>query len=37
VTFLDDGDVVTIRGEAVDADGQPLHLGEVVGRILPAR
>ena len=36
VTFLDDGDVVTIRGEAAAADGSTLTLGEVVGRVLPA-
>jgi len=37
VTFLEDGDVVTIRGSAPDGDGGTLQLGEVRGRILPAR
>jgi len=37
VSFLEDGDVVTIRGEAAGADGTTLRLGEVRGRILPAR
>ncbi len=36
VAFLEDGDVVTIRGEAPASDGGTLTLGEVVGRILPA-
>ena len=37
VSFLDDGDVVTIRGTAMGVDGQLLRLGEVRGRITPAR
>ena len=37
VTFLEDGDVVTIRGEAAGPDGTTIRLGDVVGRILPAR
>jgi fumarylacetoacetase len=36
VSFLEDGDVVTIRGEAAAADGGTLCLGDVVGRVLPA-
>ena len=36
VSFLEDGDVVTIRGEASAVDGGTLTLGEVAGRILPA-
>ena len=36
MAFLEDGDVVTIRGEAPASDGGTLTLGEVVGRILPA-
>ena len=36
VTFLDDGDVVTIAGQARGLDGTTLTLGEVVGRVLPA-
>jgi fumarylacetoacetase len=36
VTFLDDDDVVTIRGEARGLDGTTLTLGEVVGRVRPA-
>lgn len=37
VVFLEDGDVVTVRGEAAGVDGSILRLGEVTGRILPAR
>ena len=37
VTFLDDDDVVTIRGTAVGTDGELLRLGQVRGRITPAR
>jgi fumarylacetoacetase len=37
VGFLADGDVVTIRGTASGIDGEPLHLGEVQGRVTPAR
>ena len=36
VTFLDDGDVVAISGEATGHDGARITLGEVRGRILPA-
>ena len=36
VTFLDDGDVVTIAGQARGLDGTTLTLGEVVGRVLTA-
>ena len=36
ITFLEDGDVVTIRGEAPGPDGTTIRLGEVTGRILPA-
>ena len=36
-TFLEDGDVVTIAATAPAADGSPLSLGEVTGRVLPAR
>jgi fumarylacetoacetase len=36
VTFLEDGDVVTIRGLAAGADGGTIRLGDVRGRILPA-
>jgi fumarylacetoacetase len=35
-TWLEDGDVVTIRGEA-RVDGGRVPLGEVTGRVLPAR
>jgi fumarylacetoacetase len=35
-TFLQDGDVVTIRGTAPGTGGQPIGLGEVSGKILPA-
>lgn len=37
VAFLDDDDVVTIRGEARSAEGGTIALGEVRGRVLPAR
>ncbi|MBI1379092.1 MAG: fumarylacetoacetase [Frankiales bacterium] len=37
VAFLEDGDVVTIRGEARATDGGMLSLGEVVGRVVAAR
>ena len=33
--FLEDGDVVTLRGWAAGADGNRITLGEVSGRILP--
>ena len=36
ITFLEDGDVVTIRGESPGPDGTTIRLGEVTGRILPA-
>jgi fumarylacetoacetase len=36
-TFLEDGDVVTIRGTAPDGQGGAVILGEVTGRVLPAR
>jgi fumarylacetoacetase len=36
VTFLDDGDTVTIRGEALATDGTRLCLGHVAGTIRPA-
>ncbi len=36
VTFLEDGDVVTIGGTAAGTDGELLRLGEVAGRVLPA-
>ena len=36
IAFLEDGDVVTIRGEAAATDGGTLTLGEVTGRIVPA-
>ena len=36
ITFLEDGDVVTIRGQAPGPDGTTIRLGEVTGRILPA-
>ena len=36
VTFLEDGDTVTIRGEALAADGSRLSLGHVAGTIRPA-
>jgi fumarylacetoacetase len=36
-TWLEDGDTVTIRGSAPSADGGRLPLGEVTGRVLPAR
>lgn len=36
-TFLEDGDVVTITATAPGADGSPISLGEVVGRVLPGR
>ncbi|MBD2759132.1 fumarylacetoacetase [Yimella sp. cx-573] len=35
--FLEDGDVVTLRATAPGADGGRLALGEVTGRITPAR
>ena len=34
-TFLEDGDVVTLRAGAPGADGSRLRLGEVTGRITP--
>lgn len=36
-TFLEDGDTVTIRATAPGPDGTTIALGEVTGRILPAR
>ncbi|MEV0721322.1 fumarylacetoacetase [Micromonospora purpureochromogenes] len=36
-TFLEDGDTVTIRATAPGPDGTTVALGEVTGRILPAR
>jgi fumarylacetoacetase len=36
VTFLEDGDVAVIRGDAAGVDGTRLTLGEVRGRILPS-
>lgn len=36
-TFLEDGDVVTLRYTAPGADGGRIQLGEVTGCILPAR
>jgi fumarylacetoacetase len=36
-TFLEDGDTVTIRAWAPGADGTRIGLGEVTGRIAPAR
>jgi len=36
VTFLDDGDVVVIHGEAAGVGGTRVTLGEVRGRILPS-
>ncbi|MBB6120060.1 fumarylacetoacetase [Nocardiopsis algeriensis] len=36
-TFLEDGDEVVIRATAPGPDGATVHLGEVSGRILPAR
>jgi fumarylacetoacetase len=37
VSFLDDDDVVTVRGEAMGVDGSTLTLGEVTGRVRSAR
>ncbi|MEV6798673.1 fumarylacetoacetase [Micromonospora rifamycinica] len=36
-TFLADGDTVTVRATAPGPDGTTIALGEVTGRILPAR
>jgi fumarylacetoacetase len=36
-TWLEDGDVVTIRGRAPGPDGVAVPLGEVTGRVQPAR
>ncbi|MFE3360789.1 fumarylacetoacetate hydrolase family protein, partial [Streptomyces californicus] len=36
-TFLADGDEVTITATALGTAGRPIGLGEVSGRILPAR
>jgi len=36
-TFLEDGDVVTLRASAPGTGGGRITLGEVTGRILPAR
>jgi fumarylacetoacetase len=35
-SFLEDGDVVTIRGTATGTAGAPISLGEVTGVVLPA-
>jgi len=35
--FLEDGDEVVISAAARDASGRPVELGEVVGRVVPAR
>jgi fumarylacetoacetase len=37
VTFLEDGDTVTIRATATGMGGVPIGLGELVGTIRPAR
>lgn len=36
-SFLEDGDIVTLRATAPGTDGARIGLGEVTGRILPAR
>jgi fumarylacetoacetase len=36
ITFLDDGDTITITGTALATDGTLLHLGDVTGTIRPA-
>ncbi len=36
-TFLEDGDVVTIRATAPGVGGRRISLGEVIGRVEPAR
>jgi fumarylacetoacetase len=36
-TYLEDGDTVTIRGRAAGADGRPVDLGEVTGRVVAAQ
>ena len=36
-SFLEDGDIVTFRATAPGTDGARIGLGEVTGRILPAR
>jgi fumarylacetoacetase len=36
-TFLEDGDTVTLTATAPGADGTTIALGEVTGRVLPAR
>jgi fumarylacetoacetase len=36
-TFLEDGDVVTIRATAPGVGGGRISLGEVIGRVEPAR
>ena len=36
-SWLDDGDTVTLRASAPGPDGRTVHLGEVTGRVLPAR
>jgi fumarylacetoacetase len=35
-SFLEDGDVVTMRGTAPGTAGRPIGLGELTGRVLPA-
>ena len=35
ITFLDDGDTITITGTALATDGTLLHLGDVTGTIRP--
>src|SRR5262249_7184709 len=36
-SFLEDGDVVTMRGRAPGADGVPIGFGDLTGRIDPVR
>jgi fumarylacetoacetase len=36
-TFLEDGDTITLRASAPGPDGIRIGLGEVTGRIRPAR
>jgi fumarylacetoacetase len=36
-TFLEDGDVVTLRAWAPGPQGARIGLGEVTGRVVPAR
>jgi len=35
-SFLEDGDVVTMRGTAPGTAGRPIGLGEVTGMVFPA-